>query len=176
VIDEIGTEPEALAARTIAERGVQLIGTAHGTALENLLANPTLSDLVGGIQVVTLGDEEARRRGTQKTVQERKAAPTFDVLVELVGRDEVVVYGDVAAAVDVLLRGEQPAHERRVRDADGVVRAEGVRPTPRYEYAVEPHLWDTPAGSSSWGDTGSSGRRNGGRRDRRGPGRYRRAA
>ncbi|HWQ13931.1 MAG TPA: AAA family ATPase, partial [Roseiflexaceae bacterium] len=83
VIDEIGTELEALAARTIAERGVQLIGTAHGQTLENLLANPTLSDLVGGIQAVTLGDEEARRRGTQKTVLERKAPPTFDILVEI---------------------------------------------------------------------------------------------
>ncbi|HWQ11586.1 MAG TPA: AAA family ATPase, partial [Roseiflexaceae bacterium] len=83
VIDEIGTELEALAARTIAERGVQLIGTAHGQTLENLLVNPTLSDLVGGIQAVTLGDEEARRRGTQKTVLERKAPPTFDILVEI---------------------------------------------------------------------------------------------
>ena len=83
VIDEIGTEFEALAARTIAERGVQLVGTAHGRTLDNLLLNPTLADLVGGIQAVTLGDEEARRRGTQKTVLERKAPPTFDVLVEI---------------------------------------------------------------------------------------------
>jgi stage III sporulation protein SpoIIIAA len=177
VIDEIGTEQEALAARTIAERGVQLVGTAHGTALENLLANPTLSDLVGGIQVVTLGDEEARRRGTQKTVQERKAAPTFDVLVELISRDEVVVYADVAAAVDALLRDEQPACERRTRDADGVVRTEAVRPVaPRYNYAVEPHLFDAPDESSWWQEGGRAGRRGGGQRARRGPGRYRRAA
>jgi stage III sporulation protein AA len=81
VIDEIGTELEAMAARTIAERGVQLVGTAHGTALENLMLNPTLSDLIGGIQTVTLGDEEARRRGTQKSVLERKAPPTFDMMV-----------------------------------------------------------------------------------------------
>ncbi|MGL5033219.1 MAG: AAA family ATPase, partial [Microcystaceae cyanobacterium] len=79
VIDEIGTELEALAARTIAERGVQLVGTAHGNRLENLIKNPTLSDLVGGIQAVTLGDEEARRRGSQKTVLERKAPPTFAI-------------------------------------------------------------------------------------------------
>ncbi|TMB48774.1 MAG: AAA family ATPase, partial [Chloroflexi bacterium] len=87
VIDEIGTELEAAAARTIAERGVQLVGTAHGNTLDNLMLNPTLSDLVGGIQTVTLGDEEARRRGTQKTVLERKAPPTFDVVVEIVERD-----------------------------------------------------------------------------------------
>ena len=66
VIDEIGRELEAQAARTIAERGVQLIGTAHGNTLENLLINPTLSDLIGGIESVTLSDEEARRRGTRK--------------------------------------------------------------------------------------------------------------
>src|SRR5438094_10252806 len=87
VIDEIGTEAEALAARTIAERGVQLIATAHGTSLDNLIANPTLADLIGGIQAVTLGDEEARRRRTQKTVLERKAPPTFDVLIEIHDQD-----------------------------------------------------------------------------------------
>src|SRR6202030_839105 len=83
VIDEIGTELEAQAARTIAERGVQLVGTAHGNNLDNLMLNPTLSDLIGGIQSVTLSDEEARRRGTQKSILERKAPPTFDVLVEI---------------------------------------------------------------------------------------------
>lgn len=121
VIDEIGTELEAMAARTIAERGVQLIGTAHGNTLENLMINPTLSDLVGGIQAVTLGDEEARRRGTQKTVLERKAPPTFDVLVEIQSWDSVTVYGDVATAVDAILRGEEPQPELRTRDADGNV-------------------------------------------------------
>jgi stage III sporulation protein SpoIIIAA len=119
VIDEIGTELEAMAARTIAERGVQLIGTAHGNTLDNLMVNPTLSDLVGGIQAVTLGDEEARRRGTQKTVLERKAPPTFDVLVEIQSWDGVAVYGDVATAVDLILRGEEPLPELRTRDADG---------------------------------------------------------
>ena len=92
VIDEIGTELEAAAARTIAERGVQLVATAHGGTLANLLLNPTLSDLVGGIQPVTLGDEEARRRGTQKTVLERKAPPTFDVLVEMQAHQRLVVH------------------------------------------------------------------------------------
>ena len=92
MIDEIGTELEAVAARTIAERGVQLIGTAHGNTLENLMMNPTLSDLIGGIQSVTLSDEEARRRGTQKSILERKAPPTFDTIIELVGRDEVAVH------------------------------------------------------------------------------------
>ena len=102
VIDEIGRELEAAAARTIAERGVQLIGTAHGNTLENLLLNPTLSDLVGGIESVTLSDEEARRRGTQKTVLERRSPPTFDVLIEIQTRDRLAVHPDVAAAVDAL--------------------------------------------------------------------------
>lgn len=124
VIDEIGTELEAQAARTIAERGVQLIGTAHGNSLENLMINPTLSDLIGGIQAVTLGDEEARRRGTQKTVLERKAPPTFDVLVEIRAIDDMVVYRDVAAAVDTLLRGDEPLPEHRTKDPDGKVHVE----------------------------------------------------
>lgn len=113
VIDEIGTELEALAARTIAERGVQLVGTAHGNQLANLIKNPTLSDLVGGIQSVTLGDEEARRRGSQKTVLERKAPPTFEVAVEMQERSRWVVHEDVATTVDSLLRGRIP--ERQVR-------------------------------------------------------------
>jgi len=121
VIDEIGTELEAQAARTIAERGVQLIGTAHGNSLDNLMLNPTLSDLIGGIQAVTLGDEEARRRGTQKTVLERKAPPTFDVLVEIQSWDSVAVYSDVSSAVDAILRGEEPQPEQREKDADGQV-------------------------------------------------------
>ena len=130
VIDEIGTELESLAARTIAERGVQLIGTAHGNTLDNLLVNPTLSDLIGGIQAVTLGDEEARRRGTQKTVLERKAPPTFDVLVEIQSWDRVIVYADVAGAVDDLLRGEEPRAEERQRDADGQLKVETVSRAP----------------------------------------------
>lgn len=124
VIDEIGTELEALAARTIAERGVQLIGTAHGQTLDNLLSNPTLSDLIGGIQAVTLGDDEARRRGTQKTVLERKAPPTFDVLVEIQSWDAVTVYDNVAEAVDCLLRRDLPPAELRRRDADGQIAVE----------------------------------------------------
>jgi hypothetical protein len=105
VIDEIGTEAEALAARTIAERGVQLIATAHGNTLDNLIANPTLCDLVGGVQTVTLGDEEARRRRSRKTVLERKAPPTFEVVVEIQERDRYTVHEDVAAVVDRVLRG-----------------------------------------------------------------------
>src|SRR5436305_5197117 len=106
VIDEIGTEMEALAARTIAERGVQLVGTAHGSTLENLMLNPTLSDLIGGIQTVTLGDEEARRRGTQKSALERKAPPTFGVVVEIQSWERVAVHADVAQTVDALLPGQ----------------------------------------------------------------------
>ena len=109
VIDEIGTELEAQAARTIAERGVQLVGTAHGNTLDNLMQNPTLSDLIGGIQTVTLGDEEARRRGTQKSVLERKAPPTFEVVVEIQDWHHVIVHPDVARTVDNLLLGPQGA-------------------------------------------------------------------
>ncbi len=121
VIDEIGRELEAAAARTIAERGVQLIGTAHGRTLDNLLLNPTLSDLVGGIEAVTLSDEEARRRGTQKTVLERRAPPTFDVLIEIQTRDRFAVHPDVMASVDALLRGYPLVPEIRTRDAEGKI-------------------------------------------------------
>lgn len=118
VIDEIGTELEALAARTIAERGVQLVGTAHGNRLENLIKNPTLSDLVGGIQSVTLGDDEARRRGSQKSVLERKAPPTFDIAVEMHERQRWVVHEDVSDTVDFLLRGRVPGQQIREIGAD----------------------------------------------------------
>ena len=121
VIDEIGTELEALAARTIAERGVQLVGTAHGNEIENLIKNPTLSDLVGGIQSVTLGDDEARRRRTQKTVLERKAPPTFDIAVEMLERQRWVVHTTVADTVDSLLRGHQPNPEVRTVNDNGQV-------------------------------------------------------
>jgi stage III sporulation protein SpoIIIAA len=124
VIDEIGRELEAVAARTIAERGVQLIGTAHGKTLENLLLNPTLSDLVGGIESVTLSDEEARRRGTQKTVLERRAPPTFSVLIELQERDRLALHPDVASAVDALVRGHPVLPEIRSRDAEGVIHSQ----------------------------------------------------
>src|SRR5260370_36551306 len=121
VIDEIGTEAEAFAARTIAERGVQLVGTAHGNSLENLLMNPTLSDLVGGIQAVTLSDEEAKRRGTQKTVLERKAPPTFDVIIEIMEVDKLAIHHNVEQTVDSLLRGIQPRPEIRVRNPQGEI-------------------------------------------------------
>jgi stage III sporulation protein AA len=121
IIDEIGRELEAEAARTIAERGVQLIGTAHGNTLDNLLLNPTLSDLVGGIESVTLSDEEARRRGTQKTVLERRAPPTFDVLIEIQERERLIVHHDVAMSVDNLLRGRSVETELRFRDESGEV-------------------------------------------------------
>ncbi|MGD8238527.1 MAG: R3H domain-containing nucleic acid-binding protein [Armatimonadota bacterium] len=119
IIDEIGTEQDAFAARTIAERGVQLVGTAHGNTLTNLYQNPTLCDLIGGIQAVTLGDEEARRRKTQKTVLERKASPTFDIVVEIMEIDRLSLHSDVAATVDALLRGQAVKGEHRVRTSDG---------------------------------------------------------
>lgn len=121
VIDEIGVEAEAFAARTIAERGVQLIATAHGNTLENLLMNPTLSDLTGGIQAVTLSDEEAKKRGTQKTVLERKAPPTFDVIIEIIEVDKLAIHHDVTQTVDRMLRGGQPRPEIRIRNEKGEV-------------------------------------------------------
>ena len=117
IIDEIGTEAEATACRTIAERGVTLVGTAHGQVLENLMKNPTLSDLVGGIHTVTLGDEEARQRGTRKSVQERKAPPTFPLLVEIRERSHWVAHW-VQDSVDALLQNSCPIVQIRTRDAD----------------------------------------------------------
>jgi hypothetical protein len=138
VIDEIGTELEAQAARTIAERGVQLIGTAHGNNLDNLMLNPTLSDLIGGIQSVTLGDEEARRRRSQKSVLERKAPPTFDVIIEIQDRERVTVHADVAETVDSMLRGDTVAPELRWRDEEGVHRSQArPRPSPREQIGAE---------------------------------------
>lgn len=134
VIDEIGTEAEAQAARTIAERGVQLIGTAHGITLDNLVLNPTLSDLIGGIQTVTLGDEEARRRGTQKTVLERKAPPTFDVVIEIQSKQRLAIHHDVSQTVDLLLRGVEPRPEIRERSSTGdieIVQESNLEELPR---------------------------------------------
>jgi len=128
VIDEIGTELEAQAARTIAERGVQLVATAHGNTLDNLIMNPTLADLVGGIQSVTLGDEEARRRGTRKSVLERKAPPTFDIIVEIQDWYHVAVHADVAEVVDSMLRGRPILPELRWVDENEEVRREQTRP------------------------------------------------
>jgi len=138
VIDEIGTELEALAARTIAERGVQLVGTAHGNRIENLIKNPTLSDLVGGIQSVTLGDEEARRRGSQKSVLERKAPPTFDIAVEMLERQRWVVHEQVAETVDTLLRGRQPVLQVRTVDEHGKVITTQETPTAPQVAAAKP--------------------------------------
>ena len=137
VIDEIGRELEALAARTIAERGVQLIGTAHGQTLDNLLLNPTLSDLVGGIEAVTLSDEEARRRGTQKTVLERRAPPTFDVLIEIQHRDRFAVHSDIMSSVDSLLRDAPILPEVRMRDAEGKIQIEKSATAPKQRADVK---------------------------------------
>jgi hypothetical protein len=151
VIDEIGTELEAAAARTIAERGVQLIGTAHGNNLDNLMLNPTLSDLIGGIQSVTLGDEEARRRRTQKSVLERKAPPTFDVVVEIQDRDRVTVHPDVGETVDALLRGEPLAPELRYRDDSGVHRTQSrPRPGPQSQIPGERFGGLVGQGAQGW--------------------------
>lgn len=150
VIDEIGTELEALAARTIAERGVQLVGTAHGNRIENLLKNPTLSDLIGGIQSVTLGDEEARRRGTQKTVLERKAPPTFGMAVEMLERYRWVVHDNVAQMVDTLLRRGQPNPQVRSFDAQGAVKIEHELPVSAVPVPPKP-----ASRSGNWGTSGT---------------------
>ena len=157
IIDEIGRELEAIAARTIAERGVQLIGTAHGNTLENLLMNPTLSDLVGGIDTVTLSDEEARRRGTQKTVLERKAPPTFDVLIEIQERQRMIVHHKVADAVDSLLRGWTLSPEIRYVNSDRQVHIE----------SVESHEQSGRIGQSRQSPDNARRRQRGGRRDER---------
>ncbi|HEY8735568.1 MAG TPA: R3H domain-containing nucleic acid-binding protein [Candidatus Dormibacteraeota bacterium] len=136
VIDEIGTELEAGAARTIAERGVQLVATAHGSSLENLLVNPTLNDLLGGIQTVTLSDEEARRRGTQKSVLERKAPPTFDVLVEIHDRDRLAIHQPLGDVVDAALRGTLKPPQMRVRGGNGAIVARIAETAPMRAAAV----------------------------------------
>lgn len=105
IIDEIGTELEVLAARTIAEKGVQLVGTTHGNCLDNLIKNPPLADLIGGIQYVTLSDEEAKRRGTQKSILERKAYPAFEIIIEINDQTSWTIHEDVKNSVDVFLRG-----------------------------------------------------------------------
>jgi len=125
IVDEIGTEAEALACRTIAERGVILIGTAHGQYLENLIKNPTLSDLVGGVQTVTLGDDEARFRGTQKSVMERKALATFPIVIEMRERSHWVAHL-VEQSVDALLVGKRPTVQMRTRGAKGKVVKEKI--------------------------------------------------
>jgi stage III sporulation protein SpoIIIAA len=146
VIDEIGTELEAQAARTIAERGVQLVGTAHGNTLDNLMMNPTLSDLLGGIQTVTLGDEEARRRGTQKSVLERKAPPTFDVVIEQQDRQHLIIHRDVAETIDDILRGSPPVAEERRRDDEGRINSQRISIRP-----LESPAWGGGAGGSRSG-------------------------
>jgi stage III sporulation protein SpoIIIAA len=158
VIDEIGRLEETMAARTIAERGVQLIATVHGNTLDNLLANPTMSDLIGGIQAVTLSDEEARRRGTQKTVLERKAPPTFNVVVEMIERDKIAVRRPVAEVVDAILRGQPVSPEIRFRDENGdiqIVQAEVPQQAPAQ------HDFEMRGEYSRPGKRGSVGREGG---------------
>jgi stage III sporulation protein SpoIIIAA len=163
VIDEMSTELEALAARTIAERGVQLVATAHGNTLSNVVSNPTLSDLVGGTQTVTLGDIEARRRRTQKTVLERKHDPTFDIVVEIRERNVVTVHPEVGTAVDRMLRGISIPQEARSLQPDGSVETQ-IEEIPGTESEFTPAPFEI--GDLSRGDrgrTGASGSR--GRRD-----------
>ena len=130
VVDEIGTEAEAQAARTIAERGVMLIATAHGNSLESLIKNPTLSDLVGGIQSVTLGDDEAKRRASQKTVLEREKQPTFDIVIEIIDRNTLAVYKNTSEAVDYILRGWPIRPELRKVDKEYTENIQ-VQPVPQ---------------------------------------------
>jgi stage III sporulation protein SpoIIIAA len=160
VIDEIGTELEALAARTIAERGVMLVGTAHGNQIENLIKNPTLSDLIGGIQSVTLGDDEARRRGSQKTVLERKAPPTFDIAVEMQERYRWVVHEDVGTTVDQLLRDRPTTPQVRTLGDNGQVEISHDLPAaPRAPRPSHPNWaetpWRTSAETQGWRASGA---------------------
>jgi stage III sporulation protein SpoIIIAA len=153
VIDEIGTELEAIAARTIAERGVQLIGTAHGNRIDNLMKNPTLSDLIGGIQSVTLGDDEARRRGTQKSILERKAPPTFEIAIEMLERQRWNIHEDVAISVDTLLRGRVPVPQERTVDEQGEVKISQPQPQPVPNPPAE--LDALRLAKTGWGGAGS---------------------
>ena len=162
IIDEMGTEEEAAAARTIAERGVQLIGTAHGNTLDNLILNPTLCDLVGGIQSVTLGDQEARYRGTQKTVLERKAPPTFDVVVEIQSWEQVAVHDGVAQVVDQWLRGYPITPVMRSLGSDGEVMEQQGDPRPN---SNPPAPWAQDF-SGGYQEQGYGGRRSGRRQGR----------
>lgn len=141
VVDEIGTEPEAQAARTIAERGVMLIATAHGNCLESLIKNPTLSDLVGGIQSVTLGDDEAKRRASQKTVLEREKQPTFDIVIEIIDRNTLAVYKNTSEAVDYILRGWPIRPELRKVDKQY---SESVQTEPAQVVPIEPKKTEQP--------------------------------
>ncbi|HEX8464265.1 MAG TPA: R3H domain-containing nucleic acid-binding protein [Abditibacterium sp.] len=157
VIDEIGRTEETVAARTIAERGVQLIATVHGNTLDNLIANPSMTDLIGGIQTVTLGDEEARRRRTQKTVSERKNPPTFDVVIEMIERDKIAVRRPVADVVDAILRGQTAPPEVRWRDENGEINIMEPAPIP-----------EAPAPQAAHDFSGRTDRRNGSRNTPRG--------
>ena len=167
IIDEMGTEAEAAAARTIAERGVQLVATAHGNTLDNLILNPTLSDLVGGVQSVTLGDQEARYRGTQKTVLERKAPPTFDVVVEIQSWEQVAVHDGVAHVVDQWLRGYPIAPVVRSLDEDGEVSEHQEAPRPNADPPAPwaPDFSNRPGNSSGY-DQRQMDRRQGRQQDR----------
>jgi stage III sporulation protein SpoIIIAA len=154
VVDEIGTEEEAQAARTIAERGVMLIATAHGNTLENLIKNPTLSDLVGSIQSVTLGDDEAKRRGCQKTVLEREKQPTFEIVIEIIDRNTLAVYKDTSEAVDYILRGWPLRPEIRkvdqtyeAKESDAMVAKVQTKETPQELHIIKPKTLQTPTDS-----------------------------
>lgn len=173
VIDEMSTELEALAARTIAERGVQLVATAHGNTLSNVVSNPTLSDLVGGTQTVTLGDIEARRRRTQKTVLERKHDPTFDIVVEIRERNVVAVHPEVGIAVDRMLRGISIPQEARRLQPDGSVETE-VEEIPGTESEFTPAPFDVDDLSGRWPDRDRGGRGSRNRSGQNGNGRRRR--
>lgn len=156
VIDEIGTELEAQAARTIAERGVQLVGTAHGNQIENLIKNPTLADLIGGIQAVTLGDDEARRRGSQKTVLERKAPPTFAIAVEMLERQKWVIHENVSNTVDLLLRFQKPQLQMRTISDEGEVKITSENPiTVTQNFKDDTPIIPKPIYTGGWSTTGS---------------------
>ena len=59
VVDEIGSPEEVRAVKSIAQRGVMLVGTAHGVSLSSLIEYPELNNLVGGVHQVVVGDRLA---------------------------------------------------------------------------------------------------------------------
>ncbi|KAG2447382.1 hypothetical protein HYH02_007710 [Chlamydomonas schloesseri] len=104
VVDELSTEEEVAAARSIAQRGVMLVATTHGPSLKSLLRNHTLAPLLGGIEAVTIGDVAARETNSgSKTRLERKDMPTFAAVVEVKPGGRLLVHPDAAESVDLLL-------------------------------------------------------------------------
>ncbi|EPY22109.1 R3H domain-containing protein [Strigomonas culicis] len=115
VVDELANAEEADAAWSIAQRGVNLVGTCHGERLADLLQNRALNLLVGGAAHAFLSNEERRLRNkTKKTILERPHVSPFDFVVELHTRSKGHLYHDVNRAVDLLLDGQDASQNASV--------------------------------------------------------------